>query len=502
MTKSKKLILSGLCVALFAVLGIFGTVAYFTDTDDDVNVMTVGNVEIDQVEQQRDENGALEPFEQGQNLEPAFYPDGQNKGPLNVDGYEIKIRNFENYIDKIVNVKNTGKNEAFVRTIIAIPTGGIALDNNAANNWLHWNGVSDTDHNPGNGWMWGVNKTEWPGNAEGWDNVVTTIDGVEYILFVATNANPIAPGAVTAPNFVGFYLDPSFNYDSEIGYYYEPTPGTIQTVVLPDGLENLKILVATQACQTDLGADAWEALDEAFGDITATNHPWMPATFHVTDADTLAEAVEGRSEVIVENDIATTGVEVAEDAYVTIDLGGNTVTTDEALVNNGTATVENGTLEGKSTGYGTQTAIGADTTFNNVNVVTSGGGVNVWGTAVWNGGDVTTNSTSTNPRHVFYVAGGEGFVGHLTINGGEFTFSPTNLTRKGSYLCAHGANATIIVNGGIFHKPSTRTAPIQEIDGGTVIIYGGSFAFDPSEFVAEGYEAVKGADGYWTVSVK
>ena len=31
-------------------------------------------------------------------------------------------------------------------------------------------------------------------------------------------------------------------------------------------------------------------------------------------------------------------------------------------------------------------------------------------------------------------------------------------------------------------------------------IYGGTFQFDPSEFVAEGYEAVKGADGWWTVS--
>ena len=65
-----------------------------------------------------------------------------------------------------------------------------------------------------------------------------------------------------------------------------------------------------------------------------------------------------------------------------------------------------------------------------------------------------------------------------------------------------GANTTIVVNGGTFGKggASVKTSWISEASGGEVIIYGGSFQFDPSAFVAEGYQAVKGSDGWWTVS--
>jgi hypothetical protein len=41
---------------------------------------------------------------------------------------------------------------------------------------------------------------------------------------------------------------------------------------------------------------------------------------------------------------------------------------------------------------------------------------------------------------------------------------------------------------------------LQTAGNGTITIYGGSFEFDPSAFVAEGYEAIKGANGWWTVS--
>ena len=213
--------------------------------------------------------------------------------------------------------------------------------------------------------------------------------------------------------------------------------------------------------------------------------------------------LRGGGKLVLTDDVeADDAFEVAEDADVVIDLSGYEATAPNGIVNNGSAVIENGDVNGTSTGYATRTTIPGDTEYNNVDIVSSGGGVNVWGEAVFNSGSIVTNSTSTSARHVFYVAGAEGAKGKLTINGGEFTFSPSNLTRKGSYICAQGADAEVIVNGGTFHKPSTRTAPIQALDGAKVTIYGGSFAFDPSAFVAEGYEAVKGEDGYWTVSAK
>ena len=54
--KLKNILLSGLSLVLVAALAIGGTVAYLQDSDSDVNVMTLGNVKIEQVEQERDGN--------------------------------------------------------------------------------------------------------------------------------------------------------------------------------------------------------------------------------------------------------------------------------------------------------------------------------------------------------------------------------------------------------------------------------------------------------------
>ena len=179
---------------------------------------------------------------------------------------------------------------------------------------------------------------------------------------------------------------------------------------------------------------------------------------------------------------------------VEINVAGN-----NALYNEGTAELKDATLNMTgSTGYIANSRTDSSVTiYENVTATSSGGGVNVWqGEAIFKSGTITTNSTSTSARHMFYVADGA----KLTIEDGEFFFNPTNRTRKGSYICAQ-ANATVIVNGGIFHLPSTRTAPIQAIDGSTVLIYGGTFQFDPSAYVAEGYQAIE-SNGWWTVSAK
>lgn len=179
---------------------------------------------------------------------------------------------------------------------------------------------------------------------------------------------------------------------------------------------------------------------------------------------------------------------------VEINVSGNNV-----LYNEGTAELKDTTINMTgSTGYITNSRTNSSVTvYENVTATSTGGGVNVWqGEAIFKSGSITTNSISTSARHMFYAADGA----KLTIEDGEFTLNPTNRTRKGSYICAQ-ANATVIVNGGIFHLPSTRTAPIQAIDGATVLIYGGTFQFDPSAFVAEGYQAIE-SNGWWTVSAK
>ena len=187
---------------------------------------------------------------------------------------------------------------------------------------------------------------------------------------------------------------------------------------------------------------------------------------------------------------------VSNAAGGSLEVNGGTInsTGNNALYNEGNAELKDVTINMTgNTGYITNSRTdGSITVYENVTATSSGGGVNVWeGEALFKSGTITTNSTSTSARHMFYVANGA----KLTIEDGEFFFNPTNLTRKGSYICAD-ANAVVEVYGGVFHKPSTRTAPIQELNGATVTIFGGTFYFDPSAWLATGYEAVKVGDAW------
>ena len=81
----KKKLAATLSVVLILGLATLGILAYLTDTDQDVNVMTLGNVDIEQEEV----------FERGDNLDPGVT------------------------VQKEVTVTNTGKSDAYVRTWFA-----------------------------------------------------------------------------------------------------------------------------------------------------------------------------------------------------------------------------------------------------------------------------------------------------------------------------------------------------------------------------------------------
>ena len=273
----RKLLTLAMTLCMVAILAIGGTLAYFTDTDKADNVFTFGNVGIEQREWQRDEEGKIETFEQNKNVLPAVHSK-LTKEAITVDGYEFKIRSEEgNYIDKIVNVKNNGTEPAYVRTIIAVPNmNGWDDDYDASENPLHWNYLDASDFK-GIGWDWnGSNDAEVTKQKAYAEDV--TINGASYDLYVATYNAAVESGDITSPSMVGFYLDDGVDCDQD-GYFQ--MVGNERRDLRPwlkvgaDGKATLKFLVFTQACQTEGFNDAWEALDAAFGEINANNHPWM-----------------------------------------------------------------------------------------------------------------------------------------------------------------------------------------------------------------------------------
>lgn len=235
----------------------------------------------------------------------------------------------------------------------------------------------------------------------------------------------------------------------------------------------------------------------------------------VANTDDLSGALAAGGVYTVEADIVADSFAVQEGIKVSFDLGGNTIS-GASIMNSGEIAVNGGSLEAAAAGLdnsgkavltdikmnagnaGDYAAIGREgsyTEYNNVNIVSAGGGIGVYGgKAVFNSGSVDVNSTATSGRYVFYVAG-EG--AELVINDGTFAFSKT-LNQKRAYIYA-GAGTTVIVNGGNFGAASTRSGYTAGILGdGTIIIKGGTFGFNPSAWVAEGYTAVK--DGStWTV---
>ena len=298
----KKLLALVLVVVLAVTAVVGGTMAYLTDTDEAVNVMTLGNVHIKQLEYERvEENGAwvstgeedeygytadeMQEFTQAKPLYPAVYQEGTHKwddrnGSTAASGEgshqqswwqvgapgsnQLFDDSVKNVIDKFVFVENTGKSDAYVRTVFAFEAGSMTADD-MNDKLLHYN-VND------GAWTWVGGSNIFS------EDMVATIDGVKYYLAVATytrNDGVVTPGEVTRPSLLQVFLDPKATNElcASFGDTYE-------------------ILVLSQAVQTAGFSDAKTALDAAFGEVNPENvAEWFGGTY-IPDYSIPAATVE------------------------------------------------------------------------------------------------------------------------------------------------------------------------------------------------------------------
>ncbi|MCI7624664.1 MAG: SipW-dependent-type signal peptide-containing protein [Clostridiales bacterium] len=249
----KKITAIFLCVALVAIAVVGASLAYFTDTDNETNTFTVGNVKIDLIEQQRGENG-LVPFEQNKKLMPIV---GSAQGEQEtVDG--VKLPTAENYVDKIMTIKNTGVSDAYVRIFVAVPT---ALQNGQTPNAprydvLHWNFNGDS-----------CAEGQWT------DEIVvanpTVIDGVQYKIYSRTYTTALKANEATAtPAYIGFYLDKTVDMNADGDYTVDWGNGP--EVIDYDLSNGVKIPVFAQAIQ----AEGFASAEAAFAASGLPTNPW------------------------------------------------------------------------------------------------------------------------------------------------------------------------------------------------------------------------------------
>ena len=330
MSKMKKVLLMCTAYVLVAALAIGGTIAYLQDSDSDVNVMTLGNVKIEQHEYERvvDANGnyttgtideqtsyELKDFTQCKPLLPATDP--SNHGAGTWDNTTVRMSQVGSYggmqvfvnpnaQDKFVTVENTGKTDAYVRTLVAVECG--STDGSLVGTSYH---------------------STWTKNEIG----VIDVDGnnyylIEYVYRGASDVNRHVNGILPAG-------DTSYPNLSQV---YIESVATNEDMVNIDGNKNgtLDILVFSQAVQAAGFDDAETALNAGFGDTTTDNHPWTDGVKLVVadTADELVEALENGKNVILTDDIkidpagmsnayGTTGINVKNGQ--TIDGNGNTL---------------------------------------------------------------------------------------------------------------------------------------------------------------------------------
>lgn len=265
--RKKKILVLCLALILAALPMLNGTLAYFTDTDSAVNIMTIGSVQIVQHEEQRsfDSNGTfkeLVEFKDGKMLIPSAGPSKYLTYPKLDDSYKFFADangvSLPNAIDKIVTVENKGNIPAYVRTVFAFEAPEGFHRNAHANDKPGWALLRNDIDGATKGQK---SNTEWKWTF--FDDVRFHMDdGQHYVIAVATAQNPLEAGETTIPSLLQYYLNKFTDLDD-----VEAFNGKVE------------IYAFTQAVQADGFASADVAFAETFGTISYDgskfyNLPW------------------------------------------------------------------------------------------------------------------------------------------------------------------------------------------------------------------------------------
>jgi len=189
-----------LCLAATAVIG--GTLAYFTDTDVQKNTFTTGKVEIEQLERQYDENGALETFDQTKTMVPAVGTEVCDD--KTIDGHVTHYLDkdeMKNVQDKIVNVKNKSTVDIYAATLIAVE------DTNDVSEHYKFI-VGDTTANKG---YW--TSLRYNGATSGNNIQIKDAEGTVYTVSIKIYDNEIAPNAYSPAALSQVYMKPEATQD-------------------------------------------------------------------------------------------------------------------------------------------------------------------------------------------------------------------------------------------------------------------------------------------------
>lgn len=223
--KKKSILVVAIAVMLVAALVVGGTLAYFTDTKAKDNVFTVGNVSIQLIEstyhrEGNDNSGDKSIPDPTQTASGMKYVADGHKAFTN-DEIKADAEKYADYIGtkgvgmvpgrgvaKCPYVINTGKNAAYIRIRVMVPSAAnkdfVDVSNGGVitNQWCTTSMLSGEFINgKGGGWNYApyIDKAAY-----------TDENGVQYDVYTFVRNEPLAAGAMTewnVWNFIGIHKD-------------------------------------------------------------------------------------------------------------------------------------------------------------------------------------------------------------------------------------------------------------------------------------------------------
>lgn len=235
----KKVLIVALVGVMLTIL-VSGTLAFFTAEDQVTNTVTVGSVEI-------------EIYENGEETTEDTIFFGRLIPVVNETPSADK-----NYMDKVVEVKSTGKNAAYVRVHIAIPTSLVGyLETDINTDGWEFKGTTDASVK---GVAYTIRTYDWQKKVEPGTFTAELLRGVYLARDVDTKDNPATPAGdleFCKPNGDGTYRFSGFVAHSKTDTGYSTN--------------GVRVLVAAEGMQDRGFENAADALDTGFG---ANTNPW------------------------------------------------------------------------------------------------------------------------------------------------------------------------------------------------------------------------------------
>ncbi len=276
-----------------------------------------------------------------------------------------------------------------------------------------------------------------------------------------------------------------------------------------------------------LNATQYTYETDGFGSNKYDESAALPRVINSASYDSLIQAIEAAEEgdtVVLQESLTNTTVGISKS--ITLNLGGNTITSSDGqngivLSGNGTDVTIQATTGGVN--LPNERCIRVNT--QNADISVDGGSYSVEGThnAYFMEDGLSGGSNSVTIQNVTYT--GErgvqfsnsdnnnilikdsiftttGYSG-LFIGGNNNVCTLENVTFEGSQIFA--ADSSHTGDDGysvIYIKSGTYNCKLNTSEGCTISITGGTFSSNPTQYLAEGYVATRGADGMWTVTAQ